>query len=103
MTKRTNALSSKLGSEHPQGWRDQVGRNEQQDLPQKDTSKAGQYKRKTFLITPELENRIRMLADEQLVGQNELVRYLLTFALEQVENGVHKLPTRPVQQRTLGA
>ncbi len=42
------------------------------------------------------------MVDRERVGQNELVRYLLAYALEQIESGKHKLPAEPVQQRTLG-
>lgn len=95
---KKNELAGKLGGEQPQGWRDQVGAPE----PVQATPKVGRYYRKTFLITSELEDRIREMADKERVGQNELVRYLLAYSLAQIESGKHKLPAKPVQQRTLG-
>jgi len=95
---KKNELTDKLGGEHPQGWRDQVEAPEEAP-PSK---RAGRYYRKTYLITSDLEDRIRGMADQERVGQNELVRYLLAYALEQIESGKHKLPAEPVQQRTLG-
>ena len=32
----------------------------------------------------------------------ELVRYLLTWSLSQIESGKHRLPAEPVEKRTLG-
>ena len=46
--------------------------------------------------------RVRLLADREHVGQNELVRYLLTWSLSQIESGKHRLPAEPVEKRTLG-
>ena len=101
MARRKQELSEKLASPAPQGWRDQVGHSVE-PIPEPDAATGGHYIRKTYLITPELIDRIKGLADQERVGQNELVRYLLAFALEQVESGRHTLPAQPVQQRTLG-
>lgn len=101
MAQRKQALSEKLASPAPQGWRDQVARPAEL-IPEPDAAPGGHYIRKTYLITPDLIDRIKGLADRERVGQNELVRYLLAFALEQVESGRHTLPAQPVQQRTLG-
>ena len=100
---KKNELASKLSGEQPQGWKDQVGTIEPEPEPEVSGSRrAGRYNRKTYLITPELEDRIKALADHERVGQNELVRYLLTYSLDKIEGGEHSLPTEPVQQRTLG-
>ena len=101
MARRKQELSEKLATPAPQGWRDQVGRPSE-SVSEPDTATGGHYIRKTYLITPGLIDRIKGLADQERVGQNELVRYLLSFALEQVESGRHPLPAQPVQQRTLG-
>ena len=95
MAKRKNQLAEKLGEDQPQGWRDQVRVTDQPTAPQADSSGEGQYKRKTYLITPALEGRIEALAESERVGQDELVRYLLTFALDKIKNGEHTLPTQP--------
>lgn len=101
MAQRKQGLSEKLSSAAPQGWRDQVSRPVEPE-PEPEVVTGGNYIRKTYLITPALIDRIKNLADHERVGQNELVRYLLTFAVEQVESGRHTLPAQPVQQRTLG-
>ena len=95
MAKRKNQLTEKLGEEKPQGWRDQVGAIDQPTAPHAESSEAGQYKPKTYLLTPVLESRIETLAECEHVGQDELVRYLLTFALDKIKNGEHTLPTQP--------
>jgi len=101
VARRKQELSEKLATPAPQGWRDQVSRPVEPD-PELEVVPGGSYIRKTYLLTPALIDRIKDLADHERVGQNELVRYLLAFALEQVESGRHTLPAQPVQQRTLG-
>lgn len=104
MAKRSKDLSAKLGSEkEPSGWADQIGTTQASSAASEtDSARAGAYKRKTYLITDEIEERIRDLADREHVGQNELVRYLLSWSLDQIERGKHKLPAEPVEKRTLG-
>lgn len=99
---KKNELATKLSGEQPQGWKDQVGAAIEAEPLVPDSRKAGKYNRKTYLLTPELEGRIKALAEHERVGQNELVRYLLSYALGSIESGEHQLPTQPVQQRTLG-
>lgn len=105
---KKNELASKLGGERPQGWKAQIGGGAAAEPEPEPTTevpesrRAGKYNRKTYLITPALEERIRALADREQVGQNELVRYLLTYSLDKIETGEHSLNTKPVQQRTLG-
>jgi hypothetical protein len=102
VAKRKDALTGKLGGDaSPLGWRDQVGKLEPE--PESTSSeRTGKLKRKTYLVTQELEDRLRDLAEREQIGQNELVRYLLDHALKQVETGVHQLPAQPIQRRTLG-
>ena len=104
MAKRAKNLSEKLAGETKpaSGWLDQVGVVQPEPPTEKESARAGVYKRKTFLITDEIEERVRMLADREHVGQNELVRYLLTWSLSQIESGKHRLPAEPVEKRTLG-
>jgi hypothetical protein len=101
VAKRKADLSEKLGGEQPQGWRDQVGVEADAPTTPRESARAGQYLRKTYLLSPELVERIRSMAETEMVGQSELVRYLLNYSLSQIESGEHSLPTRPVQQRTL--
>jgi hypothetical protein len=49
-------------------------------------------KRKTFLVTQALIDRINETADTHGVGQNELVRHLLTWSLDQIDAGNHHIP-----------
>lgn len=58
------------------------------------------FARKTYLISPRMIQRINFLAEEEAVGINELVRYMLNFALDEIEAGRHELPTRP-SRRTI--
>ena len=104
MAKRAKDLSEKLAGESKpaSGWLDQVGTVQPEPGGAHDSARAGVYKRKTFLITDEIEERVRLLADREHVGQNELVRYLLTWSLSQIESGKHRLPAEPVEKRTLG-
>lgn len=102
---RKRDLGSKL-SDKPAGWQDQVtGRGEPSTSPEppseKETVKAGDYMRKTYLMTPELVKRIEDLAAAEKVGINELVRHLLDSTLTQIERGEYTLAKKPVQQYTL--
>ena len=60
-------------------------------------------KRKTFYLSETLEARLVALADREKVGRSELVRYLLDFALREIEQGRHQLPTEPIDRHTLNA
>lgn len=55
--------------------------------------------RKTYLLTPELVEHVAALAEEERVGINELVRFLLRSSLEMVETGELEIPTRPARRR----
>lgn len=95
-------LSTKLGGDQPAGWRDHLGPALPVVVePAATPVRIATYKRKTYLITADLEERVQQLADRERVGQNELVRYLLQWALDQVERGAHQLPVTPVEKRTL--
>lgn len=58
-------------------------------------------KRKTYLLTQELIERIALLADQERVGINELVRFLLTEAVISVENGELEIPTGPAKRQII--
>lgn len=66
----------------------------------KDDDDPTKVQRKTYLISQGLIERIRDTADRNDIGQNELVRHLLTYALDQIDQGKHKLPI--VTRNTLG-
>jgi hypothetical protein len=100
-------LGSKL-SDRPAGWQDQVtgrGASSTSTSPgppsEKEMVKAGDYIRKTYLMTPELVKRVEELAAAEKVGINELVRHLLDSTLTQIERGEYTLAKKPVQQYTL--
>lgn len=92
MTKRKRDLSAKLGREPDQapGWKEQI-------IAPATKQRLESYTRKTYLVTPALIERVRDTAEREQVGQNELLRYLLTWALDQLDQGSHELPIE-VQQ-----
>lgn len=120
---RKRDLGSKLEGRpegKPAGWQEQVKRSgdvpaaqesdvdssaaEREsplDTAQRDTAKAGEFVRKTYLLTPDMVQRVEALAKQERVGINELVRYLLDAALTKIEAGDVSLEKKPVQQYTL--
>jgi hypothetical protein len=69
------------------GWKAQVSTPQE---PEK-ISKAN-YQRKTYLIAPEMVDRVKATAEQYRVGQNELVRFLLGYSLDQLDQGKLELP-----------
>jgi hypothetical protein len=97
MPKKKVSLDQKLDP-GMQSWETQVSQSVKAapKAPEPDPDEpADKLQRKTFLVTPVLIDRINRLSKQQSVGQNELVRYLLEWSLDQVESGVHKIPLRP--------
>jgi hypothetical protein len=108
---RKRDLASKLSqsSERRPGWRDaitgpaqegppqrpQAQQEEEEESPSKPKRRTSRLQRKTYLLTPGLIDQIATLADEEQVGINELVRYLLRSSLQMVEEGELPIPTRP--------
>ena len=112
MAKRKNQLADSLnkkGTSKP-GWRDIISPSETSvpqvvaqpepvsaPIPATPTKKAKKaapsYKRKTYLVAPSMIERIESVADQERVGINQLVRYMLDMALTQIETGEHKIPT----------
>lgn len=90
MNKRQRDLAAKLGNEAAPapGWKEQINPT---PAPEPEPSKL-EYIRKTYLVTPELIERVKQTADREKVGQNELLRYLLTWALDELDEGNHHLP-----------
>jgi len=64
------------------------------DSRQKGTPKPEKWKRRTFLLTPDLAERIDALAEQYAVEKNALVRYALDAMISQIESGEHKLPVK---------
>lgn len=52
------------------------------------------WTQRTYRLTPELVDRLNATARDYQVGVSDLVRYLLTVALDQVESGGLEIPTR---------
>lgn len=91
------------GKQKAQGWRDQFVDEQQQAEPAAVAEKTTpRYRRKTYLMTDELIQRIEVQAEKARVGINEMNRYLLTMALDLIENGEHEVQVQTVQKRTLG-
>ena len=93
---RKKSLADKLSNpiETRPGWRDTIKTSQPEPTPETlETSST--LVRKTYLLTPDLIERIEQLANEQQVRVNELVRYLLLTALELAENEQLEIPTRP--------
>ena len=102
---RKNDLSSKLqgSSDSRPGWRDTItGSQQQTPRPRQEPQpeeRESPLKRKTYLLTPELIDQIAALAEEERVGINELVRFLLRSALEQIATDEMEIPTRPARRQ----
>jgi hypothetical protein len=97
MAKKKATLDQKLDP-GMQSWETQVSQSVRASpkAPEPEPDDPGdKLQRKTFLVTPVLINRINRLSKQQSVGQNELVRYLLEWSLDQVESGAHKIPLKP--------
>ncbi len=60
----------------------------------KGTAKPEKWKRRTFLLTPDLAERIDELAEQYAVEKNALVRYALDVMIAQIESGEHELPVK---------
>ena len=55
----------------------------------------GRYVHRTYKLNQELANRINATANAHNVGVSDLVRFLLTSALDQVESRQTHIRTRP--------
>ncbi len=92
MARRKKELADKLASDTPvPGWRDVVASGKEAPVQPKEEPED-EMKRKTYLLTSGIIQRVADLAERERVGINELARYLLTYALEEVESGRHELP-----------
>jgi len=66
-------------------------------------SKAGRYYRKTYLLTKELIERVKRVADKHKVGHSELVRWALQTILDEVEEGQREIPISVEEKRVIEA
>lgn len=65
-------------------------------------SKAGRYYRKTYLLTAELIDGVKRVADQHQVGHSELVRWALQTILTEVEDGEREIPVIVEEKRVIG-
>ncbi len=102
MARRKSDLADKLSGSTPvPGWRDLVNSGQDPSPPPRQESTADQMKRKTYLLTNGIIERVAALSEQERVGVNELARYLLQFALEEIETGRHTLPTESEQRKRI--
>lgn len=111
MARRKQNLAGKLDTSRKTrpGWEDAIAGQpgavpetrrpvfEQQPDPEPDP--ATKLKRKTYLLYPPMIEEIEAIAEEQRVGINELVRYLLGVALDQLYHNEIDIPTQPGRRR----
>ena len=109
MARRKQDLAGKLsGSSEPRpGWRDTITGGAPAPMSQPNVRQpefmaaepepepANKIIRKTYLLYAGMIEEIETLAVQERVGINELVRFLLGTALDQVYNGGLEIPTRP--------
>lgn len=113
MARRKQDLAGKLSgsSETRPGWRDTITGGAPAAMGQPtvrqpdfmaeepEPEPANKIVRKTYLLYNGMIEEIETLAAQERVGINELVRYLLGSALDQVYNGTLEIPTRPGQRK----
>lgn len=92
MAKKLQTLENKLGS-----WTEQASltRNE----PTTDDGDPAPPMRATYPVARSLMVRIADTAARHGMSQHELVGYLLTWALDQVESEAHRLPQSTEQAK----
>jgi hypothetical protein len=87
VARKRHALDDKLsGAVKPKGWADIIvapGGLDDEDAPEAEPL----FVKKTYILRPDMVNAIAELAKEERVQVNELVRFLLGHALEDVKNG----------------
>ncbi|GJM41970.1 MAG: hypothetical protein DHS20C20_22520 [Ardenticatenaceae bacterium] len=110
MARRKQDLAGKLssGRKTRPGWEDtvtgQAGRQPEVRRPafmqeEPVPEPANKLKRKTYLLYPDMIEEIEAIAEEERVGINELVRYLLGVSLDQFYNRELEIPTQPGKRR----
>ena len=111
MARRKQELAGKISSRSDArpGWRDTItgGQPVEQAAVRRpgfmeaapEPEPANKIKRKTYLLYAGMIEEIETLAAQERVGINELVRYLLGAALDQVYEGKLTIPTQPGQRQ----
>ncbi len=94
MARKKKSLESKLGS-----WTDQAtltGTKTKTREHKRNTtpSESASPKRENYLVSHSLIDRLADAAQQHNMQQNEVVGYLLTWGLDQLESGDLTLPTR---------
>lgn len=107
MARRKQDLAGKISSpgDARPGWRDTITGGLHAEQPavrrpgfievEAEPDPANKLKRKTYLLYVGMVEEIESLAVQERVGINELVRYLLGAALDQVYQGQLTIPTQP--------
>jgi len=97
-TKRTGNTGLTRGMQDAQ--RDTLDQA-QKATGQKNPTKAGQYYRKSYLLTLDLIDTVQSAADENKVGISEFVRWALAYVAEGVKAGTIEIPTVEKQSRKI--
>jgi hypothetical protein len=93
----------RLGSSGLLGGLEDAQRAGQQATGQRDTTRAGQYRRKSYLLTDDLVERVAGTAEAQRVGINELVRWALAYTLDGLDSGEIRLPVVEETRRRIAS
>jgi len=95
MAKKKDLTSKITGG--VQSWKtqaDQIVQPAEPEPEKKSSLWAGKYMRKTYTLPESTVDRVSELAAQYGIGKSELARYLLDYALSQVESGKHELPLK---------
>ncbi|MGQ4810249.1 hypothetical protein NKDENANG_03700 [Candidatus Entotheonellaceae bacterium PAL068K] len=90
MAKKKQALDSRLGS-----WTDQARLTRTQPLAPEPAplQQPAMARRQEYRVARSLMDRIAETAKTHSMTRNELVGYLLTWSLDQIDAGAHDLPS----------
>lgn len=96
MAKRQSNADLLSGKVKPAGWQDQLAGE-----PDPEPTTPPRFKRKTYLMTEELIERVEAFAERHGVGINEALRFALIAGMNAIDAGqVEVKPT--IVKRTLG-
>ncbi len=122
MAKRKNELADKLGgtvqsTEARPGWRDTILTGQQpvdppkstlslpeaqpSTPPKRETVDRNKPVRKTYLLQPQLIERIEITAELERVGISDLTNFLLSTALDLIESGQIEIPTQAAKRKII--
>jgi hypothetical protein len=97
-TRKKNTADALTGNAKPASWQDQIA----SASPPAKSNMRGKLKRKTYLMTDDLIERIEAFAKQHGVGINEAVRFALIAGLDTIDAGDRKVETRVITRHTLG-